>query len=121
MSVMNGAGVAGSYIEFCNAARRKVSKCLYDDLLKALTYDSEMFCFMLPTVFGEIAGSGVFPVTGNIDLIHLVSSAIDPVYLQELICLCLTGTAKVINKEDVMPLIGMFSSIINTNWLELLF
>jgi len=72
----------------------------------ALTYDSDMFCFLLPSVFGEIASSGLFPVTGNVDLIHLVVSAVDPIYLQELVCLCLTGTAKIINKEEVLSLIG---------------
>lgn len=76
-----------------------------------LTYDSEMFCFMLPSVFGEIANSGSFQVTGNINLIHLVVSAIDPVYLQELISLCLTGGAKVINKEEVLSLIGKVSNL----------
>lgn len=102
--------MANNYVEFCSSARRKLTKCLYDDLLKALTYDSEMFCFLLPSVFGEIAATGSFPVTGNIDLIRLVASAIDPVHLQELICLCLTGTTKVINKEDVMPLVGKLHS-----------
>lgn len=72
----------------------------------ALTYDSEMFCFMLPSIFGEIASNGTFPVTNNSDLIHLVVSAIDPNNLQELICLCLTGSAKVINRENPLPVIG---------------
>lgn len=73
----------------------------------AMTYDSEMFCFLLPSVFGELATSGTYPITGNTDLIRLAVSAIDPIYLQELICLCLTGTAKVINKDEVISLIGM--------------
>lgn len=83
-----------------------MSQCLYDDLFMALTYDSEMFCFLLPSVFGEIATSGAFQVTGNINLIRLVVSAIDPICLQELISLCLTGGAKVVNKEEVLSLIG---------------
>lgn len=103
---------AEAYIKFCTAAKRKLSKCLYDDLSRALTYDSEMFCLLLPNIFGELAVSGSFSVTGNVDLIRLVASAIDPVYLQELICLCLTGTAKVINKEEVMPLIGKYNLLL---------
>lgn len=78
----------------------------------ALTYDSEMFCFLLPSIFGEFASCGSFSITGNIDLIRLVVSTVDPIYLQELICLCLTGTAKVINKEDVLPLIGAYMKAI---------
>lgn len=78
----------------------------------ALTYDSEMFCFLLPSIFGEFANCGSFSITGNIDLIRLVVSTVDPIYLQELICLCLTGTAKVINKEDVLPLIGAYMKAI---------
>lgn len=105
-TIINNTGVSGGYTEFCSAAKRKLSKCLYDDLFMALTYDSEMFCFLLPSIFGDIATSGSFPVTGNIDLIRLVVSAVDPISLQELICMCLTNTAKVINKEDVLPLIG---------------
>lgn len=76
----------------------------------AATYDSEMFCFMLPSIFGELATSGSFIITGDVDLIRLIVSVIDPIYLQELICLCLTGTAKVIKKEDAINLIGKLSS-----------
>lgn len=105
---MHGSIVSSGYIEFCNSARRKLNKSLYDDLYMAQSYDSVMFCFMLPSIFGEVASCGSFMVTGNIDLIRLVVSSVDPINLQELICLCLTGTAKVINKEDVLPLIGKF-------------
>lgn len=108
-SIVNGSGVSTEYIDFCTTARRKLSKCLYEDLTMTVTYDSEMFCFLLPSIFGELATSGSFVITGNIDIVRLVVSAIDPISLQELICLCLTGTAKVINKEDVMPLVGKFS------------
>lgn len=106
-ALTNGAAVASYYHEFCISAKRKpYNKVLHDDLTMAQAYDSELFCFLLPSVFGEMAASGNFSVTGNVDIIHLVVSTIDPVHLQELICLCLTGTAKVINKEDVLPLIG---------------
>lgn len=94
-------------MEYCTAAERKLSQCLYDDLIMTLTYDSEMFCFLLPSVFGDIAATGSFQVTSNISLIRLVVSAMDPICLQELISLCLTGGAKVIGKEEVLSLIGM--------------
>lgn len=102
----SGYIVASNYVDFCTLAKRKMAKCLYDDLFMALTYDVEMFCFLLPSVFGELSVTCQFPVTGNIELVHLVVSAIDPIHLQELICLCMTGTAKVINREEVLPLIG---------------
>lgn len=100
---------AQSYVEFCNASKRKLSKCLQDDMLMVLTYDPAMFRFLIPAIFGEIATCGHFTATGNIDLVRLVVSGVDPVSLQELICLCLTGSAKVINKEDVLPLIGEYT------------
>lgn len=107
-SVVNGTmSVCNEYTEFCNYAMRKLST-LNDDLQMALTYDSEMFCFLLPSIFVEFANSSSFSITGNINLIKLVVSAIDPIHLQELMCMCLTGTAKVINKDDVMPLIGKY-------------
>lgn len=106
-NLINGnLSVASCYSEFCTAAKRKLSKCLHEDLKMSLTYDTNMFCFLLPNVFGDLHVSGAFSITGNIDLIHLVVSAIDPINLQDLICLCLTGNAKVINKEEVLPLIG---------------
>lgn len=110
MAVINKSGsvTATTYLDFCNSAKRKTAKCLFDDLFMALTYDVEMFCFLLPSVFGELAISSQLPVTGNIELIHLVVAAIDPIHLQELICLCMTGTAKVINRDDVLPLIGKY-------------
>lgn len=104
---VNGTSVVNGYIEFCINAKKKATKCLLEDLSKAATYDSDMFCFFLPTVFGEMAHNGAFPITGNIDLIHLVVSTVDPVSLEELICLCLTNTARVLNKEEILPLIGM--------------
>lgn len=72
----------------------------------AATYDQELFCFLLPDVFGDMVSCGSFSITNNIDIIRLVVSNIDPNRLQELVCLCLTGTAKMINNEGVMPLIG---------------
>lgn len=105
--------VASGYIEFCTNAKRKLSKCLLEDLSKAVTYDSEMFCFLLPSVFSEMATCGSFTITGNIDLIHLVVSAVDPIFLEELICLCVTNTARVLNKDDVLSLVGKRSKEIN--------
>lgn len=97
--------MANSYLEFCTNAKRKLTKCLDEDLAKVCTYDPEMFCFLLPSVYGELVTLGMFPITGNIDIIRLVVSALDPFYLEELVCLCLTNTAKVLKKEDVLPLI----------------
>lgn len=112
-SVIHNTAYAYNYIDFCNAAKRKLTRCLVDDIQMALTYDSEMFCFILPYIFGELAGCGSFPVTGNSEIIQMVVSAIDPHNLQELVCLCLTGTAKVINRDEVMPLIGKLSHILH--------
>lgn len=74
----------------------------------ALTYDSAMFCFLVPCVFGEIATCGSFSVISNVELIRLLVSAIDPNALQEMICLLLTNTIKIVNKEEVIPIIGEF-------------
>ena len=103
---MNGVGFAQNYIAFCESAKRKVPRCLVDDLKMALEYDSELFCFLLPSIFGELASHGQFPVTSNSDLIHMVVSAVDPIALQELLCLCVTGAAKVINRDEPLPIIG---------------
>lgn len=116
--LVNGTSVSSGYKDFCTSAKRNLFRCLYDDLSMAVTYDTNMFCFLIPSVFSELATSGSFSVTGNIELIHLVVSAIDPSSLQELICLCLTGTAKIIDKtESIMHLIGKFDML----WRRFLF
>lgn len=115
MAVVSGSGVASGYLDFCTTAKRKLSKCLYDDMQLCMTYDPDMFCFLLPPVFGELVATSEFDITGNVALIRLVVSAIDPISLQELICLCLTGSAKIINRDEVKDLIGKLFSAVNSS------
>lgn len=96
------------YLKFCKQASRDLTSCLQDDLTRALAFDSEMFCFLLPSIFGELAIIGSFQVTGNIELIRLVVSAIDPIHLQEIISLCMTSMAKLFNKDSPLPVIGKY-------------
>lgn len=95
------------YVDFCQVANRDLNKCLHDDMAMCLTYDPLMLCFLLPGIFSELAQHGAFKITGNIDLIHLAMTALDPTSLQEVLCLCLPNTIKFISKDDdVASLIG---------------
>lgn len=96
------------YINYCEACNRDLNDALHEDLGMMYTYDSEMFCFTLPTIFSEYATAGPFNITNNIDLIHKTVSALDPINLHELMCFCLTGTCKVFNRENPLAVIGKF-------------
>lgn len=95
------------YQTFCEASNRNdLTKSLIADMQMMLTYDSEMFCYMLPCIFSDFAHSESFSVVNNCELIRMVTTAVDPMSLHEFMCLCLTGSAKIISREDPMSVIG---------------
>lgn len=102
------------YIAYCEACGRELNEALQEDLNMMCTYDSEMFCFTLPTIYSEYAISGSFNITNNISLIHKTVSSLDPVSLQEIICLCLTGTCKIFNRDNPRSAIGKSRTFIQT-------
>lgn len=69
-------------------------------------YDPEMFCFLIVTVFCDMAHNHDFKIISNCDLIQLTVSTIDPACLQELICLTMIGSAKIFDRDEPMPVIG---------------
>lgn len=97
---------AKQYISYCEACKREPVKSLIEDLQMMCTYDSEMFCFMLPNLFSEYTGYEALSITNNVELIRLVVSAVDPKTLHEVLCYCLTGTLRIISREDPLKVIG---------------
>jgi len=99
-----------TYHALCEAQKMSdPTKSLVKDMKLMLTYDCEMFCFMLPCIFSEFAHSDLYSVINNSELIRMVTSAVDPTSLQEFMCLCLTGSAKIISREDPMSAIGEYT------------
>lgn len=68
---------------------------------------------MVPCIFNDFPfypdkTTNQFSIQNNCDLIRLVVSTVDPMTLEDLLCLCLVGSAKVISREDPMSIVGKY-------------
>lgn len=70
-----------------------------EDLRMMYDYDPEMLAFVLPAIFSADYTTR-FEVTNNERLIRLAMSAVGPINLNELISYCMTGTTKIVSRDD---------------------
>lgn len=95
------------YQSVCEALKRDdLTRSLVDDLNMMQTYDPEMFCFAAHTIFSDFSHSELYNAINNTEIIRLLASTIDPTSLNDIMCLCLTGSLKIISREEPMSVIG---------------
>ncbi|UYV77018.1 INTS3 [Cordylochernes scorpioides] len=77
-------------------------QALLTDLKLCQEDDLRMFCYILPYIYTQFRDT----VTGNVDLLHLVVSCIDPRQLQDLICHVLKGDMAMFKKDAFLHVIN---------------
>lgn len=92
-----------TYKDFCKSLDNKdLPSCLMRDLKLCQEDDVRLFIFLMPdiyTIFPNIA-------IGNVELLHMIVSAIDGTQLQELICQILQGHLVMFRKDSFLSILN---------------
>ncbi|XP_051175718.1 integrator complex subunit 3 isoform X1 [Leptopilina boulardi] len=98
---------ASVYKDFCSQREKKLDSCLVTDLKLCHEDNIPLLCYLVPDVYTEFQNVAL----GNVNLLHLVVSTVDPCQLQDLVCQIMQGHLKMLKKES-------FSSLLTAslNW-----
>ncbi|XP_050400889.1 integrator complex subunit 3 [Patella vulgata] len=100
----NGDEKMETYKDFCKGQDSKdLTSCLLGDLQLCQEDDVRLFTYLIPDIYTHFPGISV----GNASLFHMITSSIDGIQLQDLICQILQGHLVMFkNKETFLSVLN---------------